>query len=244
MNTTANADAMTAILRQISLDWNRTISYGRSYIAIFFAYVPGFTCLMAATGSTLDSVAGAAIGGAASGFLMLNITLFSYEQMNNHHWMNGIVPINRNHQILGRFAFLIVCDLVAGLEVAVSIACAGIIMHEPVKVTDAIGFAAMTVLTLVLLNAIVQPFLYRFSPYRAMAAIILSIGVIGGRGHRTVQGVAGTRKDRRTAGRGDQPAPSHCVSGILDHRRTRLGILPQNIAAYLRQQGHLNRASW
>ena len=37
MNTTANADAMTAILRQISLDWNRTISYGRSYIAIFFA---------------------------------------------------------------------------------------------------------------------------------------------------------------------------------------------------------------
>ena len=82
MNTTANADAMTAILRQISLDWNRTISYGRSYIAIFFAYVPGFTCLMAATGSTLDSVAGAAIGGAASGFLMLNITLFSYEQMN------------------------------------------------------------------------------------------------------------------------------------------------------------------
>ena len=57
MNTTANADAMTAILRQISLDWNRTISYGRSYIAIFFAYVPGFTCLMVATGSTLDSVA-------------------------------------------------------------------------------------------------------------------------------------------------------------------------------------------
>lgn len=166
MNTTANADAMTAILRQISLDRNRTISYGRSYIAIFFAYVPGFTCLMAATGSTLDSVAGAAIGGAASGFLMLNITLFSYEQMNNHHWMNGIVPINRNHQILGRFAFLI--------------ACAGIIMHEPVKVTDAIGLAAMTVLTLVLLNAIVQPFLYRFSPYRAMAAIILSIGVIVG----------------------------------------------------------------
>ncbi|MFR9109784.1 MAG: hypothetical protein ACLVIZ_06575 [Bifidobacterium pseudocatenulatum] len=52
MNTTANADAMTAILRQISLDWTRTISYGRSYIAIFFAYVPGFTCLMAATGST------------------------------------------------------------------------------------------------------------------------------------------------------------------------------------------------
>ena len=145
MNTTANADAMTAILRQISLDWNRTISYGRSYLAIFFAYVPGFTCLMATTGSTLDSVAGAAIGGAASGFLMLNITLFSYEQMNNHHWMNGIVPISRNHQILGRFAFLIVCDLVAGLEVAVSIACAGIIMHEPVKVTDAIGFAAMTV---------------------------------------------------------------------------------------------------
>lgn len=94
---------------------------------------------------------------------MLNITLFSYEQMNNHHWMNGIVPINRNHQILGRFAFLIACDLVAGLEVAVSIACAGTIMHEPVKVTDAIDFAAMTVLTLVLLNAIVQPFLYRFS---------------------------------------------------------------------------------
>ena len=100
--------------------------------------------------------------------------------MNNHHWMNGIVPINRNHQILGRFAFLIACDLVAGLEVAVSIACAGTIMHEPVKVTDAIDFAAMTVLTLVLLNAIVQPFLYRFSPYRAMAAIFLSIGVIGG----------------------------------------------------------------
>ena len=84
MNTTANADAMTAILRQISLDWNRTISYGRSYIAIFFAYVPGFTCLMAATGSTLDSVAGAAIGGAASGFLMLNITLFSYERHRAH----------------------------------------------------------------------------------------------------------------------------------------------------------------
>lgn len=57
---------------------------------------------------------------------------------------------------------------------------AGITMHEPVKVTDAIDFAAMTVLTLVLLNAIVQPFLYRFSPYRAMAAIILSIGVIVG----------------------------------------------------------------
>ncbi len=57
---------------------------------------------------------------------------------------------------------------------------AGITMHEPVKVTDAIGFAAMTVLTLVLLNTIVQPFLYRFSPYRAMAAIILSIGVIVG----------------------------------------------------------------
>ena len=57
---------------------------------------------------------------------------------------------------------------------------AGITMHEPVKVTDAIDFAAMTVLPLVLLNAIVQPFLYRFSPYRAMAAIILSSGVIVG----------------------------------------------------------------
>ena len=85
----------------------------------------------------------------------------------------------RNHQILGRFAFLIACDLVAGLEVAASIACAGTIMHEPVKVTDAIDFAAMTVLTLVLLNAIVQPFLYRFSLSR-LAAIILSIGVIVG----------------------------------------------------------------
>ena len=238
MNTTANADAMTAILRQISLDWNRTISYGRSYIAIFFAYVPGFTCLMAATGSTLASVAGAAIGGAASGFLMLNITLFSYEQMNNHHWMNGIVPISRNHQILGRFAFLIVCDLVAGLEVAVSIACAGIIMHEPVKVTDAIDRADPR------------------SAQRHRAAVpvpILPLSCHGrhysehrrdrGHGHRTVQGIAGTRKDRRTAGRGDQPASSHCVSGILDHRRTRLGVLPQDIAAYLRQQGHLNRAS-
>ena len=111
---------------------------------------------------------------------------------------------------------------------------AGITMHEPVKVTDAIGFAAMTVLTLVLLNTIVQPFLYRFSPYRAMAAIILSIGVIGGHGHRTAQGIAGIRKDRRTAGRGDQPAPSHCISGILDHRRTRLSVLQQDITAYLR----------
>ena len=77
MNTTANADAMTAILRQISLDWNRTISYGRSYIAIFFAYAPGVTCLMAATGSTRASGAGAVIGGAASGVLMLNLTLCS-----------------------------------------------------------------------------------------------------------------------------------------------------------------------
>ena len=29
MNTAGSEDAMTAILRQISLDWNRTISYGR-----------------------------------------------------------------------------------------------------------------------------------------------------------------------------------------------------------------------
>ncbi|MFR9109786.1 MAG: hypothetical protein ACLVIZ_06585 [Bifidobacterium pseudocatenulatum] len=75
-----------------------------------------------------------------------------------------------------------------------------------------------------------------------MAAIILSIGVIVG----TVIGLRKAlpeSKDRRTAGRGDQPAPSHCISGILDHRRTRLGVLQQDIAAYLRQQGHLNRAS-
>ena len=39
MNTTANADAMTAILRQISLDWNRTISYGRSYIALSLIHI-------------------------------------------------------------------------------------------------------------------------------------------------------------------------------------------------------------
>ena len=32
MNTTANADAMTAILRQISLDWNRTINGRYSHL--------------------------------------------------------------------------------------------------------------------------------------------------------------------------------------------------------------------
>ena len=71
-------------------------------------------------------------------------------------------------------------DLLVGMRSAKSVGMRVWAMHEPVKVTDAIDFAAMTVLTLVLLNAIVQPFLYRFSPYRAMAAIFLSIGVIVG----------------------------------------------------------------
>ena len=85
--------------------------------------------------------------------------------------------------------------LLTGLRVAAPLAPLGAVIGEWVGSSAGLGFimvqanarmqtdtvfAAMTVLTLVLLNAIVQPFLYRFSPYRAMAAIILSIGVIVG----------------------------------------------------------------
>jgi len=64
--------------------------------------------------------------------------------------------------------------------VAVGIALADVITHEPIKAVDILVFAAVTVLVLMPFNAAMQPLLYRFSPYHAMIVFVLGIGIIIG----------------------------------------------------------------
>ncbi|BDR53114.1 hypothetical protein KIM372_10210 [Bombiscardovia nodaiensis] len=175
---------MNEIVSQVRLDNARNESYGRANGILGLIYIPALLALVVAIILPKDSDFGSYLfGGFCSGLAMATAVYAIWpflmtEQMGDQR-LDGLVPINRVHQVIGRYitAALVVVAFVVGLLTMPAIF-AIFALSVDVSVPGVLGVSALFVL---LVSDMLLPFLYKFSGvavFKYMMFAILGILVL------------------------------------------------------------------
>lgn len=172
---------MNSIIAQIKLDNTRIQSYGRLNGILALIYIPVIlSALMASLGpKTSDFGSGtlASLGGSMVFVTIIFCTSpFSITEQSGDARMDGMIPISRRNQVLGRYCIIGIGALAYTLSMLLSVLVvklAGMPIGLPIMPT--IGFCF---LLLILLTDLVVPFMYRFSPASMMKGMSLSFAAV------------------------------------------------------------------
>ena len=170
------------------LDVCRVLSSSPASTVLVLLFAPIFSLLMGLVlqagdlGSGAASMYEGAIAGACTGlFVVLTTYVFFYESQGHGLWMNGVVPISRAHQVLGRYLFLLVSG---GLFVVEMIVCTLIANAMSVAGFGSLWSAentqsvAVSMVMFLLLEALMYPLLYRFPLQKAITMAFVTVFVL------------------------------------------------------------------
>lgn len=188
MLPTPPADTGRAILNACRLDFHR-IRGGGSNLWLMLGFAPVFTLVVALVSGNgdmrplADFSSGAVNGSCFALFIVMAMYVFFYESEGRNEWMNGLIPVNRTHQVLGRYATMIACALTFLIE---EIACILILNAFATAATGAVAlwsgddtaavFAAVVVF--ILLESVAYPLLYRFPAQKAVTVMLVVMVVL------------------------------------------------------------------
>jgi MFS family permease len=170
--------SLKPIALQLRLDAARTIT-GSSIITAFI--LPIAMSFASSMFVTPDFAFGITTVLFATETLTIGLSAPITEGVNDHKNINGIIPINRSHQVLGRYAFIFLSLIVAVICTAICWLFAEFVSQQSWSVS--IGAACITVGILSLITALVVfPFFYAWNPAKIMQAfgivlIALAIGI-------------------------------------------------------------------
>ncbi|MBT1163917.1 ABC-2 transporter permease [Bifidobacterium felsineum] len=116
---------------------------------------------------------GAAIGGVSAMLALLPLNAFTFEQQGQNNWMNGVVPVRRVHQVIGRYLVVGACALILALEVAVCVG-AGMWFESGTIQFSGIAISVVTAAVMyALLESVLIPLCYRFTYQKALLTMML-----------------------------------------------------------------------
>jgi MFS family permease len=166
--------ALRPIALQVRLDAARTINKSSVLSAFILPLAMSFV-------SSLFMKPDFAFGISLALFSMESLTLGLAaplsEGVNDHRNINGIVPINRAHQVMGRYLFLLASLVGAVIGIAACWLFAEFVAHRPWSIS--LGIACITVAIFALIAAIVVfPFFYAWNPEKIMQAFAIVVGAI------------------------------------------------------------------
>lgn len=164
---------MNAIIKSIRLDFARLTSNGfASFIisaAIPILYELLFRIMNPDT-SSIGLISTAIVSMVAAVTIMFTINVFRSEDQNGHRKINGIIPVSRASQVIGRYTLVALIDIAGALEVEMCLLIS--MFQSSVSSADAVlrDIAIMLVLS-VLCEAILLPVMYRFSSTKVLQYI-------------------------------------------------------------------------
>lgn len=179
---------MKAIAKQIRLDMQRcsggTGGYWPGVLLLIAAPLAGVVLkgVLVVTGhnqdGNIDLVSGLVTGFCVAGAAAMQIQLF-IEFSSSATRLNGIVPISRDHQVLGRYSAVMLLVLAQCCSLAIYLRIAG---GQPWKGSD--PWQAATLFTLaifvleMLLFALAAPIFYWLEPVKALRALLVLFALI------------------------------------------------------------------
>lgn len=173
---------MNTIMRALRLDLRRTFSQSRWLVLALMLL--GCPLIVLAAG-LLGTGGGNHIGDGASGamlgfYIVFALYVFIDEDKYRGLWMDGIIPVSRTRQVIGRYLMLMVIAsiLVASLAVSWFVKwCFG-----PITFAACVFDIGGQLFSMLLVASIMYPLVYRFPPQvavMAMAAVFVALGVLG-----------------------------------------------------------------
>lgn len=178
---------MKAIMTSMRVDWIRMTSGGAGLMAFYLLSEPVtlllFTVAVGGGDADMPALINAVFNYVA-GLSMLTFASFLtfpgvYQDMGGNGRMNGIMPAGRDHQVLGRYAYL---AIFAGLFAVISV-CSYVLAFAVAGQLDAMGgvpWPRIGALTFgyVLLASVALASTYRFKPQAIMYSLALGGSVV------------------------------------------------------------------
>ncbi|PWG65325.1 ABC-2 transporter permease [Bifidobacterium callitrichidarum] len=164
---------MTGVLRAFVLDVRRVASQGMFSIVVLLIGFPAAMILLGSISGGVSYMPGAAVGGVSAMLALLPLNTFTFEQQGRNNWMNGVIPVRRVHQVIGRYLVMAVCMLILALEVALC-AGAGMWFESGTLLLPELAVSVLiAVVAYALLEAVMLPLCYRFTYQKALLTMML-----------------------------------------------------------------------
>ncbi|PJM79172.1 ABC-2 transporter permease [Bifidobacterium scaligerum] len=164
---------MIGIRRAFALDVRRITSQGVFSILVLLIGFPAAIILLGSTSGGVSYMPGAAIGGVFAMLALLPLNAFTFEQQGQNNWMNGVIPVRRIHQVIGRYLVVGACILILALEVAVCVG-AGMVFESGMIQFSALAISVLTAVVMyALLESVLIPLCYRFTYQKALLTMML-----------------------------------------------------------------------
>ncbi|WEV52174.1 ABC-2 transporter permease [Bifidobacterium sp. ESL0704] len=141
-------------------------------LPLVFAVVPG----MMGKESVLYPMSGAVTGMLTFVSAMAGMSVFSYEDQTGSAKLNGLLPVSRRNQVVGRYAFALLVVVVA---VVLQMIC-GMMMFRLRRMGAVAGLMTTVLVASPILAGIYLPIGYRFPATKAVGYAIILLFVIGG----------------------------------------------------------------
>lgn len=181
-----NRNTLRAIANVCRLDIQRGLGGGKYTACLMVLMLPALAALMGLSSDAMpsDMTFGVLTGAGCGMFAMTAMYVFFYESQGKSGWMNGVIPVSRVHQVLGRYLYMAAVGVVMAVELGV---CA-LIMKAVGGTNDGVlwsgadmGIVFGSVVSFVLVESLMYPLLYRFPVQKAIiAAMILFFVVLFG----------------------------------------------------------------
>ncbi|WP_278251020.1 ABC-2 transporter permease [Bifidobacterium imperatoris] len=164
---------MAGVARAFGLDVRRITSQGVFSILALLIGFPVAIILIGSISGGVSYMPGAAIGGVSAMLALLPLNTFTFEQQGQNNWMNGIIPVRRVHQVIGRYLVIGACVLVLALEVAVCVG-AGMLFESGMIQFSALAISVLTAIVMyALFESVMIPLCYRFTYQKALLTMML-----------------------------------------------------------------------
>ncbi|NMM98284.1 ABC-2 transporter permease [Bifidobacterium olomucense] len=164
---------MIGIRRAFELDVRRITSQGVFSIVALLIGFPAVIILLGSISGGVSYMPGAAIGGVSAMLALLPLNTFTFEQQGQNNWMNGVIPVRRIHQVIGRYLVVGACALILALEVAVCVGAGMLFESGTIQFSGLIISVLAAVVMYALLESVLLPLCYRFTYQKALLTMML-----------------------------------------------------------------------
>ncbi|WEV73332.1 ABC-2 transporter permease [Bifidobacterium sp. ESL0798] len=159
------------------LAWSSGKGIGSGSVLLLVG-LPLLFAIMARIGGN-DGITGPMSGGitgllvAISG--MMGIMVFSYEDQTGTAKLNCLLPASRANQVVGRYAFTLLCIVIAAL---LQVIC-GLVMYMPHSMGAVAGLTVIVLAVGTIYASLTLPIGYRFPATKAMGYALLLLVALG-----------------------------------------------------------------
>lgn len=160
---------MRAVLSSFRLDMARIgVLSGGNLVPLLIPILFAVIFSLASKGSSADFGTGGVVGSTFGVCSILPMTAFTYEWQEGHRRMNGMIPVGRVHQVVGRYLTLPVFAALMSAEIAVALGLNVLISYGDLSRMPAMLSAALPgcVWGYLALQLVMFPMLYRWTNVR------------------------------------------------------------------------------